>query len=147
MVNFQNSHHIFYINYSSKDNWHPKFKFSLQMERSYNFFPTYGKGCKFMAYPIYVDVNFQGHKIMHPTASWTLMSGGPWFVFGNGNEDLSNKHELTKIDKLSDAMGFLWWTTSPPPNLKKFHVHNLWIHMINEGDYFIHFVSQNKCKL
>jgi hypothetical protein len=25
------------------------------------------KGCIFMAYPIYVDVNFQGHKIMCPT--------------------------------------------------------------------------------
>jgi hypothetical protein len=26
------------------------------------------KGYKFMAYPIYVDVNFQSQKIMYPTA-------------------------------------------------------------------------------
>ncbi len=78
------------------------------------------KGYRFMAYPIYVDVNFQGHKIMYSTTSWTLTSGGPCFVSGNGSANLANKHELVETYKVYATMGFPWWTASPPPYLTKF---------------------------
>ncbi len=75
---------------------------------------------KFIYLHIYLVVSFQGQSITYLMAYPIIYNGTSWpSISKNGKETLAIVLELTAINKVSSAIGMLWWSVTSPPNFTK----------------------------